>query len=111
MKITCYRDPDNNIHAVTDESPKGFKGVLYVGHGPDGTEQVYAANVLQKWERIDEPKPEPEPTTKYVPQEVQLEFAPWRDIPYLDVTDPASLIEFVLWCAIVFIVIRPFFFF
>lgn len=113
MKITYFKDPNGNIHTVTDESPKGFKGVLYVGQGPDGEEQVYAVNVLQKWEKVEEPKPEPEPATNFEIQEVevQLEFAPWEDIPYLDVTDPASVILFIVLCIIIFIVIRPFFFF
>lgn len=108
---TLYRDPDGNIHTVSDECPKGFKGVLFVGHDSDGVEKVYAANVLQKWERIENPQPEPTISVPQVQQasDIELEFAPWEDIPFLDVTDPASITLFIVLCIVFFIIIRPFF--
>lgn len=50
MTATYYKQGDHYI-AVTGESPKGFKGVLLIGRGPndagDIVEQVYAVNVLR----------------------------------------------------------------
>lgn len=45
---------DGQIHTITDESPKGFKGVLFVGRGPDGKEQLYDVARIQRMTPVEE---------------------------------------------------------
>ena len=55
MKITYFQDGENII-GVTDDSPAGFRNVLYVGRGPDASgkiiEQLYEVNRLRKLQQI-----------------------------------------------------------
>lgn len=58
MKITYYRYRDGYL-GVTDQSPTGMKGVIFVGRGPlEGKgiesvcEQAYPRNCLERMERI-----------------------------------------------------------
>jgi hypothetical protein len=54
---TTYFKNGNCYLVVTDESPEAFKGVLFIGKGgtsPESvTEQLYARNQLQRFERVD----------------------------------------------------------
>ena len=91
MRITYYQDEHGGYLGVTEESPKGFQGVVFVGCGPRPGgghetvhEQAYAIDQLRRLERVEacdvpadwmeaigyeepvvvepyEPEPEPEP--------------------------------------------------
>ena len=93
MSITYYQDEHDGYLGVTEESPRGFRGIIFVGRGPDPGggpetvyEQAYAADQLRRLERVDprdvpaewmeaigyeepvepyEPEPEPEEITVY----------------------------------------------
>jgi len=93
MSITYYQDEHGGYLGVTDESPKGFRGVIFVGRGPEPGggpetvhEQGYATDQLGRLDRVDpwdvpaewmeaigyeapvepcEPGPEPEEVTVY----------------------------------------------
>jgi len=56
MKIT-YLQLDSQFYAVTDESPKGFERVLYIGRGPKAgstviEEQVFAVPQLKAMRQV-----------------------------------------------------------
>lgn len=60
MRVTYYQDEYGGYLGATEESPKGFKGVVFVGRGPQPgggpeavTEQAYAANQLRRLEPVD----------------------------------------------------------
>jgi hypothetical protein len=56
VTITYYRTPEGYV-GLTDESPRGFKGVIFVGRGPKGggpetvCEQGYVPGT--GWEQVD----------------------------------------------------------
>jgi|GEM_PF-6975961 len=59
MNVTYYQDEHGGYLGVTDESPKGFQGVVFVGCGPQPgggpetvAEQAYAVDQLQRLEPI-----------------------------------------------------------
>lgn len=57
MNVTYYVE-DGKYHAITDESPKGFRNVLYVGRGPDASgkivEQLYEVTRVRRMHRLAE---------------------------------------------------------
>ena len=60
MSISYYRDEHGGYLGVTEDSPKGFKGIVFVGRGsePGGGpetvhEQGYAADQLRRLEQIE----------------------------------------------------------
>jgi hypothetical protein len=91
MSITYYQDEHGGYLGVTGESPKGFRGIIFVGRGPEPGggpetvhEQAYAMDQLGRLDRVDpcdvpaewmetigyeepvepyEPEPEPEEVT------------------------------------------------
>jgi hypothetical protein len=106
MKVRYYANGCDGYIAVTDQSPKDFKGVLFIGKGPERggdptsvVEQVFAINTLQKltdvpladvpaewvlafgYEYPVMPKPEPQPAPEPEPDRevwTQPEPAPRR---------------------------------
>ena len=103
MSVTYYQDGHGGYLGLTEESPNGFKGVVFVGRGPQPgrgpesvSEQAYAVDQLRRLERVvpaewmaaigyEEPvvvepcKPEPEPE----PEEIivyDIRF-PWEVPP------------------------------
>jgi len=60
MSITYYQDEHGGYLGVTGGSPKGFRGIVFVGRGPQpgggpGTvhEQAYATNQLRRLKRVE----------------------------------------------------------
>ena len=60
MGVTYYQDEYGGYLGVTDESPKGFQGVVFVGSGPrpgGGSEtvheQAYAPDQLRRLEQVE----------------------------------------------------------
>ena len=60
MSITYYQDEHGGYLGVTGESPKGFRGIVFVGRGPQpgggpGTvhEQAYATGQLRRLKRVE----------------------------------------------------------
>lgn len=94
MKITYYKAADGYA-AVTSESPKGFKGILFIGKS--GTldkivETAFEANQLRKMTKVakadvppewveafgyEEPDPEPEPPVEPPPVEIDVTWWPF----------------------------------
>jgi hypothetical protein len=93
MRITYYQDEHGGYLGVTEESPKGFTGVVFVGRGPQPgggpetvSEQAYATDQLRRLRRVEpcdvpaewmeaigyeepvvvEPEPDPEPDAEEV---------------------------------------------
>ena len=125
MKITYYRDPFGSYHGITDESPNGLAGCVYVGRGPDERgietvkERAYAINVLQKWTRVDEVPdewleaigyekvreylPEPPPQVKTV----KLKFKRSRDIiPEAYTKDPVFWILCMTFFVVYYVIMK-----
>ena len=95
MRITYYQDEHGGYLGVTEESPEGFTGVVFVGRGPlpgggpeTVSEQGYATDQLRRLRRVEpcdvptewmeaigyeepvvvepyEPEPEPDEVTVY----------------------------------------------
>jgi hypothetical protein len=94
MKITYYKAGDGYI-AVTKESPKGFKGILFIGK--TGTldkivETAFEANQLRKLTKVtkaDVPAEwvkalgyeEPDPAPPVEPPPVELDISWWPFTP------------------------------
>jgi len=60
MSITYYQDEHGGYLGVTGESPKGFRGIIFVGRGPEPGggpetvhEQAYATDQLGRLDRVD----------------------------------------------------------
>ena len=59
MSITYYQDEHGGYLGVTSESPQGFRGIVFVGRGPEPGggpetvhEQAYATDQLGRLERV-----------------------------------------------------------
>ena len=51
MSITYKRDKHGGYPGVTDESPKGFRGIVFVGRGPEPEpEEVTVCDTRFPWE-------------------------------------------------------------
>lgn len=84
IEITYYRDNSGDYHGVTNQNPKGFKGVILIGRGPcppnnSVKERAYSPDILKFWTKVEaadvpddwfdaieyekrpEPMPKPEP--------------------------------------------------
>jgi len=60
MSITYYQDEHGGYLGVTGESPKGFRGIIFVGRGPEPGggpetmhEQAFATDQLGRLDRVD----------------------------------------------------------
>lgn len=58
IEITYYRDNSGDYHGVTNQSPKGFKGVILVGRGPcppnnSVKERAYSPDILKFWTEVE----------------------------------------------------------
>lgn len=108
MGITYFR-VDTGYIAVTTESPKGFKDIVFVGKGPKPgggpdtvVEQAWAVNQLQGFEKVKaddvpddwfaafgyeqrQPKPEPTPEPAPEPEPVEPEAAPLPPEPPVEI--------------------------
>jgi hypothetical protein len=63
--MTDYYETPNGFVGISDEYPRGMKGVIFIGRGPKpgggiGSvhEQAYGANEIRKWKRVDRVPPE-----------------------------------------------------
>ena len=113
MNVTYYQDEHGGYLGVTDESPKGFQGVVFVGCGPQPgggpetvAEQAYAVDQLRRLKQVDprdvpaewmeaigyeepvvaELEPEPEEVTVYdirFPWEVPPQVPPRKGKPLI----------------------------
>ena len=51
MSITCYQDEHDRYVGVTDESPEGLRGMIFVGCRPEPEPQEVAIyNIRFPWE-------------------------------------------------------------
>jgi len=56
--VTYYKTPEGYV-GLTNDSPRGFKGIIFVGKGPKGggpetvCEQAYPTTQMKDWEEMD----------------------------------------------------------